>query len=67
MRLLLAALSPISVQAKEAHAASHKGHFECPKCHLETTKAGTCPKCKVPLVGEGAAHAAAYECQKCCS
>lgn len=77
MRLLFAALaavsllgvgsmmSPTSVQAKEAHAAIHKGHYECPKCHMESAKAGTCPKCKVALVSEGAAHAAAYECKKC--
>ena len=76
MRLFLSALTAASLLvagslgmpgpavAAKAPAGSHKGHYECPKCHQESTKAGTCPKCKVTLVAEGKAHAA-YQCKMC--
>jgi ribosomal protein L37AE/L43A len=55
-------VTPASAEAKKP-AVSHKGQYECPKCHLESTKAGKCPHCKVALVAEGAhPH---YECKKC--
>ena len=54
---------PANAGGKKPAAASHKGHYECPKCHMESAKAGKCPHCKVALVPESAhAH---YECKAC--
>lgn len=58
---------PVSAASPKAKAVSHQGHYECPKCHQHSAKAGKFPKCKVAFVSEGRAHAAhtGYECKMC--